>query len=108
MAAKKAAKNPGLAPAAAAPVPHAPAPADNLAHLQDMEVEVVIEMGRRRLTLDQALALGEQSVLELDKAVGEPVEVRLNGKLFARGEVVTVAESFGVRLTEIIDAHQGV
>lgn len=80
-----------------------PAPgADNLEQLQDMEVEVSIELGRQKLTLDQALALGQQSVLELDKVVGEPVEVRLNGKLFARGEVVTVSENFGVRLTEIL------
>lgn len=80
----------------------APAPTDNLEQLQDMEVEVSIELGRRRLTLDQALVLGEQSVLELDKGVAEPVLVRLNGKPFARGEVVTVAENFGVRLTEIL------
>ena len=80
-----------------------PAPeADNLGQLQGMEVEVSIELGRQKLTLDQALTLGQQSVLELDKAVGEPVEVRLNGKLFARGEVVTVSENFGVRLTEIL------
>ncbi|MFA6108261.1 MAG: FliM/FliN family flagellar motor switch protein [Candidatus Latescibacterota bacterium] len=75
---------------------------DNLTRLQDMEVEVSIEIGRRKLTLDQALVLGEQSVLELDKGVAEPVLVRLNGKPFARGEVVTVAENFGVRLTEIL------
>ena len=84
-----------------------PAPeADNLGQLQDMEVEVSIELGRQKLTLDQALTLGQQSVLELDKAVGEQVEVRLNGKLFARGQVVTVEENFGVRVTEIIDQEQ--
>lgn len=80
--------------------------ADNLEQLQDMEVEVSIELGRHKMTLDQALTLGQQSVLELDKVVGEPVEVRLNGKLFARGEVVTVSENFGVRLTEIIGESQ--
>ena len=82
------------------------AAADNLAHLQDMEVEVSIELGRQKLTLDQALALGQQSVLELDKVVGEPVEVRLNGKLFARGEVITVSENFGVRLTEVLSESE--
>lgn len=84
----------------------APVPTDNLEQLQDMEVEVSIEIGRRRLTLDQALVLGEQSVLELDKGVEEPVLVRLNGKPFARGEVVTVAENFGVRLTEILSGKE--
>ncbi len=82
------------------------AEADNLEQLQDMEVEVSIELGRQKLTLDQALALGQQSLLELDKVVGEPVEVRLNGKLFARGEVITVSENFGVRLTEILSESE--
>jgi len=83
-----------------------PEPADNLEQLQDMEVEVSIELGRRRMTLDQALELGQQSVLELDKVVGEPVDIRLNGKLFAQGEVVTVGENFGVKLIEVIGEEQ--
>jgi flagellar motor switch protein FliN len=76
---------------------------DTLEQLQDMDVEISIELGRSRLTLDGALQLGEQSLIDLDRALGEPVDVRLNGKLFARGEVVTVNENFGVRLTQIID-----
>ena len=75
---------------------------DNLEQLQDLDVEVSIELGRTRMTLDQALELGEQSLIELNKVVGEPVEIRLNNKLFARGEVVTVNEYFGVRLTEVV------
>lgn len=74
----------------------------NLAQVQDVDVEVSVELGRTTLTLDQALDLGDNSVMDLNRHVGEPVEVRLNGKLFARGEVVTVSENFGVRLTEII------
>ena len=73
----------------------------SLAQLQDMDMEVSIELGRTRLTLDQVLDLEEQSLLELDRMVGEPVEIRLNGKLFAQGEVITVGENFGVRLTQI-------
>ena len=76
---------------------------DNMEQLQDMDVEVSIELGRRKMTLDQALDLGDDSVIELDKVIGEPVEVRLNGKLFAHGEVVTVNENFGVRVLEIVD-----
>ena len=71
---------------------------DNLEQLQDMDVEVSVELGRNKLTLDDALSL-----VELDKVVGEPVDIRINGKLFAKGEVVTVSENFGVRLIEIIE-----
>lgn len=78
------------------------APVDNLAHLGDMDVEISVELGRQRLTLDAALELCDQSLIELDKVVGESVDIRLNGKLFAKGEVVTVSENFGVRLLEII------
>ena len=79
-----------------------PASVDNLAQLGDMDVEISVELGRQRLTLDSALDLGDQSLIELDKVVGESVDIRLNGKLFAKGEVVTVSENFGVRLLEII------
>jgi flagellar motor switch protein FliN/FliY len=48
------------------------------------------------------LQLGEQSLVELDKQVGEPVDILVNGKIFARGEVVTVSENFGVRITELL------
>lgn len=86
-----------------APAP-AVAPAADLDRLKDMDVEISIELGRSRLTLDQALQLTEQSLVDLDRVLGEPVDVRLNGKLFARGEVVTVNENFGVRLTQVIGA----
>jgi flagellar motor switch protein FliN/FliY len=92
-----------LAKKAATPQEHLPSPvADSPASLADVEVEFSIELGRCRLSLDQALNLGENSMIELDKMLGEPVEIRLNGRLFARGEVVTVSENFGVRLLEII------
>ena len=70
-------------------------------HLRDVTVKVTVELARTGLSLDEALELGEGSVVKLDRLAGEPVDVRLNGKLFARGEVVTVAENFGVRLTEV-------
>jgi flagellar motor switch protein FliN/FliY len=79
-----------------------PLPEGALPSLDEVEVELAVELGRHTLTLDQALHLGEHSQIELDRMVGEPVEVKLNGKSFARGEVVTVAENFGVRLTEIL------
>ena len=75
---------------------------DNVDLLDDLQVMATIELGRTWQPLESAVGLGEQSLIELDKRVGDPVDVLLNGKLFARGEVVTVNENFGVRLTEII------
>lgn len=74
----------------------------NVARLMDVDLNVTIELGRSRQTMQSVLSLGEQSVVELDKQVGESVDVLVNGKLFARGEVVTVSENFGVRITEIL------
>jgi flagellar motor switch protein FliN/FliY len=69
--------------------------------LADRKVNVSIELARTHMSLDEALALGESSVVELDRLAGEPVMVRLNGKLYAHGEVVAVGGNYGVRLTEV-------
>jgi flagellar motor switch protein FliN/FliY len=74
----------------------------NIARLMDVNLNVTIELGRTKQTLENVLHLGEQSLVELDKQVGDPVDILVNGKLFARGEVVTVSENFGVRITEIM------
>lgn len=74
----------------------------NIARLMDVNLSVSIELGRTRETLEGIMRLGEQSLVELDKQVGDPVDILVNGKLFARGEVVTVSENFGVRITEIV------
>ena len=75
----------------------------NGSRLDDVDVTLSVELGRSVLTLDAALDLGEQSMMELNRNVGDPVDIRLNGRLFARGEVVTVNEYFGVRLTQLVD-----
>ena len=75
----------------------------SLEMVKDLQVPVSIELGRTRITLDQALNIGEQSLIELNKKVGDSVDILLNGKLFARGEIVTVGENFGVRLTEVLE-----
>jgi len=75
---------------------------DNVDLLDDLPLMVSIELGRCRKPLEDVTTLGEQSLIELDKQVGDPVDIMLNSKLFARGEVVTVSENFGVRITEII------
>ena len=70
--------------------------------LQDVLLEVTVELGRTSLPLAQLMQLGLGSVLELDRAAGAPVDVRINGVLFARGEVVVVDGEYGARITEIL------
>ena len=89
-----------MVPAAGAPAGGGISP--SIARLMDVNLSVSIELGRTRHTLEYVLNLGEQSLVELDKQVGEPVDVLVNGKIFARGEVVTVSENFGVRITELV------
>jgi|TARA_B110000116_G_C16327793_1_gene355345 flagellar motor switch protein FliN/FliY len=60
------------------------------------------ELGRTRDTIGNIMEYGDQSLIELDKKVSEPVEILLNGELFARGEVITVGENFGVRVIEVV------
>ncbi len=71
----------------------------------DVRVQVSVELGRRRMTLGELLALGRGSVVELDKLAGEPLDLRVNGRLVARGEAVLVNDRFGVRLTEVVAAR---
>jgi len=68
----------------------------------DIPLEVSVELGRAHLLVNELLQLGQGSVIELNKLAGEPMEILVNGKLVARGEVVVVNEKFGVRLTDII------
>ncbi len=71
--------------------------------LYDVPLEITVELGRSRLTLKEILDLNIGSIIELDKLTGEHVDILVNGKVIARGEVVVVEESFGVRVTEIIN-----
>jgi flagellar motor switch protein FliN/FliY len=89
----------GMAPAAGAPGGGIP---PNIARLMDVNLSVTVELGRTKQTLEHVLNLGEQSLVELDKQVGDPIDILVNGKIFARGEVVTVSENFGVRITELV------
>ena len=68
----------------------------------DIPLTVTCELGRSRMLINDLLQLGQGSVIELTKLVGEPLEVLINEKLVARGEVVVVNEKFGVRLTDIV------
>ncbi|RMD86646.1 MAG: flagellar motor switch protein FliN [Candidatus Dadabacteria bacterium] len=77
-------------------------PARTLDFLMDVSLEVTVEVGRTRMTVQNLLQLGQGSVVELTKLAGEPLDIFVNGKQVARGEAVIVNEKFGVRLTDII------
>ncbi|MDA8387462.1 MAG: flagellar motor switch protein FliN [Nitrospiraceae bacterium] len=70
--------------------------------LLDIPLEVMVELGSARMYIRDLLQLGQGSVIELEKLAGEPMDVLVNKKLVARGEVVVINEKFGVRLTDII------
>jgi len=72
----------------------------------EVEVDVSVEIGRTRLSVDSLLDLAEGSLIELSKVSGEHVDVLANGEPFARGEVVAIMENFGVRLTEILSPEE--
>lgn len=74
----------------------------NLELLLDIPLEISVELGRTRMIINDLLQLGQGSVIELNKLAGEPLEILINQKLIARGEVVVVNEKFGIRLTDII------
>jgi flagellar motor switch protein FliN/FliY len=74
----------------------------NMELLLDIPLEITAELGRTRMIINDLLQLGQGSVIELNKLAGEPLEILVNHKLIARGEVVVVNEKFGIRLTDII------
>jgi flagellar motor switch protein FliN/FliY len=86
----------GGAPRASAP------PVQSLDFILDIPLRVTVELGRAKMAIREILQLAQGSVVELSKFAGEPLEVLVNDKLVARGEVVVVNEKFGIRLTDII------
>lgn len=74
----------------------------DLARIKDVRVTFTMRLGATTDTLEKILEYGDQSLIELDRRVGEPIDVLVNGRIFARGEVVTVGENFGVKITQII------
>jgi flagellar motor switch protein FliN len=75
---------------------------DSIDRLLDVGLCLSVELGRKEMQIKEILALGPGKIIELDKLSGEPVDLLVNGKLLARGEVVVVDENFGVRITELI------
>lgn len=78
------------------------ATATNFHLLQDVDVKLTVEIGSTTLTLRELLALSESSVIELDREADELLDVFVNGTLIGRGEVVTVGDKFGIRMTELV------
>jgi flagellar motor switch protein FliN/FliY len=84
-------------------MPHGgPQESGNISLIMDVFMEMTVELGRTRKLIKEILAMGEGTIIELDKLAGEPVDILVNHKLIAKGEVVVIDENFGVRVTEIV------
>lgn len=103
-AAEATATAPATAPAAEGGM----ATIDNLSleTVYDIPVQITVVLGRTSMQVNQLLKLGRGAVIELDKKVGEPIDIFVNNRLVARGEVVVVEDRIGVTMTEIIKAEK--
>jgi flagellar motor switch protein FliN/FliY len=75
---------------------------NNIGLLMDVPLQISVELGRTTKKIREILDFGQGSIIELDKLAGEPVDILVNGRVIARGEVVVIDESFGVRITDIL------
>jgi flagellar motor switch protein FliN/FliY len=82
------------------------ASAQNLRMLENIEVKLTVEVGGTRISIRDLLKLNEGSVIELDRMAGEHLDILVNGTLLAKGEIVLIGESLGIRFTEIISPEQ--
>jgi flagellar motor switch protein FliN/FliY len=73
--------------------------------LKDVEVEITLEIGRRRVRIADVLRLTSGQTLELAKAAGEPLDIFVNGRLLGRGEAIVMGDRYGVRITEIVESE---
>lgn len=80
---------------------------ENIGLIMDVPLEVTVELGRTKKSIAEILDFAPGTIIELNKIAGEPVDVLVNGKFVAKGEVVVIEESFGIRVTEIVN-NQGV
>jgi flagellar motor switch protein FliN/FliY len=82
--------------------PGAAAAGNDLSLVLDVPVELAVEIGRTTMTIRQTMALAPGAVVVLDRMAGEPVDLLVNGRRIARGEVVAIDEEFGLRITEVV------
>lgn len=78
----------------------------NLDFILDIPLQVTVELGRSTMPIYDLLQLGQGSIIELNKMAGEPLEILVNQKLIAKGEVVVVNEKFGIRLTDVVSPSE--
>lgn len=83
-------------------------PPKNIDFILDIPMKVTVYVGSTKMAIRDLLQLAQGSVIELDKLAGEPMEVMVNNKLVAKGEVVVVNEKFGIRLTDVVSAAERV
>lgn len=79
---------------------------ENIDLIMDVPLEVTVELGRTKKSISDILDFGPGKIIELNKIAGEPIDVLVNGKYVAKGEVVVIEESFGVRITEIVNSSR--
>lgn len=89
------------------PAAEPPAGGADLGRLRNVPVELAVEIGRARMTIGEALALGPGSIVTVGRLAGEPVDLLVNGRTIARGEVVAIDEELGLRITEIAATAPG-
>jgi flagellar motor switch protein FliN/FliY len=80
----------------------------NIGLIMDVNMEVTVELGRTKKQIKEILAFGEGTIIELDKLAGEAVDILVNHKPIAKGEVVVIDENFGVRITDIVSPAERV
>lgn len=78
----------------------------DMAFLQEIPIELVVELGRTRLTVRELASLGRDDVVELDRSATQPLDVIVGGRVFARGELVVVDDRVGLRITELVGRIQ--
>ena len=81
---------------------------ENISLIMDVNMEMTVELGRTKKQIKEILGMGEGTIIELDKLAGEPVDILVNHKPIAKGEVVVIDENFGVRVTEILSPAERV
>jgi flagellar motor switch protein FliN/FliY len=88
------------------PLDAEPQASADISMLLEVPLDIAVELGRTRLTIRELLDINQGSILELDKLAGEPVDVLVNGKPLARGEVVVIDEEFGIRITDVVSQEE--
>ncbi len=79
---------------------------DNMELLLDVQMTLSVELGRSKRSVKEVLSYGEGSIVELEKVNGEPVDILINGRMIGKGEVVVIDETYGVKVTELLDPYE--